>query len=439
MRISGLEVENVMRVRLVHLALDGKQVVRIEGPNNAGKTSVLNAIAMALGGKDLCPAEPLRRGEKKGRVQVTLTEGLQGLVAERRWWRSGTETRTELEVRALDGTPLSKPQQILDALIGKLTFDPLAFTRLKPKEQAEQLRRLVGLDFSTLDAKRLKAYEARRGANAQVTQIEARLRAVPEVEAPDEPVSTAALLEESQALQKQKAANDMERAALQRAKDVFAARKREAEQAAAEVSRARAALERAEEASRAADEALEEARAAGKALAAKVEGLVDPDLTALAAKMRDVEGVNEKVRARKQRKALAAELAQAEAAAKKLSDEIDGIDEQKAKALAEAAFPVDGLSFNDAGVLLNGLPIEQASASEQLRVSLAIGMAANPKLRVMTIRDASLLDAKSMKLVEEVAAKHDFQVLLEIVSDGGGTGIVISDGVVADPAPAEAA
>lgn len=152
-------------------------------------------------------------------------------------------------------------------------------------------------------------------------------------------------------------------------------------------------------------------------------------LEVVKARLRDAEGINAKVRAKKERAAQVEKLAAKENEAKGLTDRIARLDGEKAKALEDARFPVPGLSFTDTGVTLNDLPLEQASAAQQLRVSLAVGLALNPKLKVLLIRDASLLDEESMRLVAKMADEADAQVWLEIVGKGG-TGVVIEDGAV---------
>jgi hypothetical protein len=61
---------------------------------------------------------------------------------------------------------------------------------------------------------------------------------------------------------------------------------------------------------------------------------------------------------------------------------------------------------------------------------MAIGMAINPKLRVMRIKDGSLLDDKTLAIVSSMAEKEDFQVWLECVDTTGKVGIYLSDGEV---------
>lgn len=91
---------------------------------------------------------------------------------------------------------------------------------------------------------------------------------------------------------------------------------------------------------------------------------------------------------------------------------------------------MDGLTFDENGVLLNKIPFDQASSAEQLKVSLAMGIAMNPKLRVLLIRDGSLLDEDNLKMIAELAAKNDCQIWLERVGSGDEVSIIIEDGSI---------
>jgi hypothetical protein len=100
----------------------------------------------------------------------------------------------------------------------------------------------------------------------------------------------------------------------------------------------------------------------------------------------------------------------------------------KRAAIAAAKLPVDGISFGDGEILLDGVPFDQASDAEQLRASIAIAMASNPKLRVIRVRDGSLLDADALKLLAEMADERDYQCWVERVSSDGKVGFVLEDG-----------
>jgi hypothetical protein len=107
------------------------------------------------------------------------------------------------------------------------------------------------------------------------------------------------------------------------------------------------------------------------------------------------------------------------------------IERQIKDVIAEAKFPVEGLAFDGAKqVLYKGLPFFQASTAEQVRVSVMIGMAGNPALRFMILREGNDLDRKSLKVIDELAEHYDFQVLIERVDLDGYEGVFFEEGEI---------
>jgi len=185
---------------------------------------------------------------------------------------------------------------------------------------------------------------------------------------------------------------------------------------------AREQLGKAEGAVHTAEKELQQLEAAAGALA-------DPNVTEVAEQLEQLEQTNDAVRHNKLREELAAQLEAKRKESAELSKTIEDVDREKAETLAAVRFPVDGLGFDASGVTLHGVPLEQASSAEQLRVSLGMGLALNPDLKVLLIRDGSLLDEKSLQLVAEQADAAGAQVWLEVVG-AQGVGVVIEDGSV---------
>lgn len=540
MRIVKLNISNFKRIKLVEIVPSGHQVV-IGGDNGAGKTSVLDAIMTALVGPRAMPALPVRQGAEGSEITVDCGE----VVIRRRIKPDGSAT---LSVRTPDGMKPSSPQKWLDERVGAISFDPLSFTRLDAKAQAELLRKLVGVDVSDLDAKHAEIYEERTLTNRSLRQAEAVLASMPHhADAPAEEVSVAELLAEIDRLNQVAAERrtledrhaeagrrlDANIQARERARENFEEWKRRAVEhfeesnafiasTAADLSRRREGLadeyrrrednERADLDSQIEDleRRLAALRAEREALPAKWAqelanraGSIDRELSTLsersnklkleheasiekrladlvstnarldeeseahtramsqaseaienldeAAGQRTVDDVQAQIRQAERTNAQVREnRAYAEARAKveslaKVSDEMTDtlarLDSEKRERIASAKYPVDGLGFGDDGVVtFGGVPLSQASQAEQIRVSMAIGLALNPELRVVLIRDASLLDDKSLALVAEMAKRADAQVWLERVSKHDAGSIVLEDGeVVSSLAEAEEA
>ncbi len=424
-KIIQLRAENVKRLTAVQINPQGHIVV-IGGDNAQGKTSVLDSIAMAFGGGDEIPAKPVRQGAEKGRIVAELDNGL---VVRRTFTAAGG---TALVIENKEGARYPSPQKLLDELTGKLSFDPLAFTRLDPKKQAAMLSRLVGLDFTEQEAKRAKIYEERSLVNKNVARVEMQVEAMPfHADAPTEEVSTAALVTELDEARKHNA----QKAGLVKAVKSAAQDYQDQRDKSASVRREIAELEERLRVLR--NETLPAQEEREKLAGAAHDAAIAADFEF---KLIDESPIREKlVGAAAANKKFQENLYRADAlsALKKHKDHsaaltaaIDVIDKAKDEALAKAPFPVEGLSFTTDGVTFNGIPFEQASAAEQLRVSVAIGAALNPKLRVMLVRDGSLLDDKSMELLAELAAKHDLQVWIERVGKDDECAVIIEDGAV---------
>jgi len=409
LRVIALEVENFKRLRAITITLDdGMQV--ISGRNGQGKTSAMDAIWAALGGAKATKGTPMpiHQGERKARVRVTLGRAeVPELIAERIWRANGS---SKITVTAPDGAKHPKAQTVLDDLVGALSFDPLAFVSKPAKDQRAELLSLVELPFDPeeLDAERKAIFDERTDVNRELRSARATLEGLPEVpdDVPATEVSMADLLAEHQAA------------------TALYAERRDAETHAADME--------------ARVDSLRTQLAAAEADLVQALGAVRdlppmPDVDAIAVRLRDVEATNQAVRAADVRRRLQADHGNYDAESNRLTTAIEQLDARKAAGLAEATMPIPGLGFDGDGVTFNGLPLSQASGAEQLRVSLAIAMAANPTLRLMLIRDGSLLDAEGLALVGSMAASNGYQVLVERVAGSGGPqGIVIEDGEVVD-------
>lgn len=421
LRIVELRAENLKRLKAVEIKPDGDVVV-IAGRNGQGKTSVLDAIEFALAGTaaQKTTPRPIRDGEDTAHVVLDL-----GDLIVRREWKG---ERQNLAVTARDGAKYSSPQRMLDDLIGRLSFDPLAFSQLSEKDQRAQLLSLVELPFDLdhLEAERRAVYDERTAINRDAKERLAQLQGMerPRDGLPAEPVEPAEV-----SLQERIAAYDYARAEC----DAYRNERAAHNQAAERLSAAKAALTEAQ---------AEVERAQLNLELNPAPTATPPDLEPLRRAISDAEEHNRQARAEaaetNRQIAAAAEYARQQQilsdvkdAADNLTDRLGEIDQRKADALAAAKMPVDGLGFDDTGVTFNGVPFSQCSAAERLRVSLAMAMALNPRLRVIRITDGSLLDSSNMALIGEMAGEHGFQVWVERVDESGTVGVVIEDGEVA--------
>jgi DNA repair exonuclease SbcCD ATPase subunit len=423
MKIVSLQAENIKRLIAVEIRPD-TNLVQITGKNGQGKTSVLDAIWWALTGKSNVQAVPIRKGAERAVIRLDIGEFR---ITRTFTAKEGGEYTTTITVDTDAGARLASPQDVLNAIVGDLAFDPLEFIRLKPKEQFDLAKAFVpGIDFAALAKEDKDEYDRRTDLNRSVKALRAQAEGI------QVPAGQVAQVMDLSALEKQlgEAAEHntmVERRRNQRQAfiDSIAARKEELADLQERIK------------------GLETQIAEGEKKLKEAEALPDPiDTGKVMSKLEEGRRSNAHAHLAKRRADLNAEAAAAEDEALKLTRSMEKREEDKQKAIAAAKMPVHGLTFSGESVLFQGLPFDQASTSQQLRAGVAIAAALNPRLRVAFIRDGSLLDDDAMSWLQDWADEHDMQVWVERVDPSGSIGFVIEDGMLrgagSDPAQAAA-
>lgn len=472
MKIISLTAENIKKLSVVEIKPDGNMVL-ITGKNGAGKTSVLDAIWWALSGATHIQTTPIRKGATEARIRLDL-----GDIVVTRTFRSRDDqpATSTIVVESADGFRANSPQKLLDSLLGALSFDPLAFTRMEPRQQFDALRQFVpGVDFDKIDKANKADFTTRQDLNRQAKQARAAAgQIVVPSELPTEFVDEDALTEELAGAGEHNANIETRKARRKAAADkmaelrAIATQTREGVTAAvnlAAVAFDRTSTELGEEIKRlekllvetrnrleanvkARQDAMDTEATNQAGIADQAEKDADGirtqidtapalpeliDTAALTAQMADARRINDGIRQRNLRDRQTENAATLETEAKALTTAMDARTKAKADAVAGAAMPVPGIGFGDGAVTLNDLPFDQASDAEQLRASIAIAMASNPKLRVIRVRDGSLLDEDGMRLLADMADASDYQVWIEKVDGSGKVGFVLEDGHLRQP------
>ena len=430
MKILELVAENFKKIRVIEIKPDGN-LVKLTGKNGQGKSSVLDALWFVLKGKAALPKSPVRKGAEKLRVKADFGE----FTVTRTCTDSGLPT---INIEMAKGkTRDTTPQEFLDKIIGTLTFDPLEFVRMDTDAKVEMLRQVAGVDseaIEKLNAANETDYAARTDVNRDARQIKAQLDSMTVLEGLPK-----TKIDEQAILKKLNEAGEQNK----RAQEVFVAKNTLAQKAATaqraiddnerfitELDEKITALEKARKAATDVRKSL--AMAAGEAIKAHREAPSgEPiDVTALTQELQDAQRTNRAMETRRQYDELKTRLEAKEAESTKLTRAIDAREEKKRDMLATAKIPVDGLVFDESKVLYKGLPLENLGEGEQIRISVEIGMAANPKLRVLSIRHGEALDEDGMKMLAKMAKEHDFQIWMARVDSSGKVGIVLEDGMV---------
>lgn len=406
-------------------------------------SSALTALTMALAGKSGMndyPEIALRKGEKKGKVTIELTgETDESKVTVELTLRQkpGGSIVEDFRVLDSDGKKVTEPRQLLQRLFTLRAFDPLAFEKMKPKEKATLVQQMLGLDLSKFDLEHAKVFEKRTDLGRDGKRLAAQLAALKKHDdAPAEEVKVVELMTELDKLQAEKNS----RAEIGKLAHDLKVRRadltRESEAIKQEIARLQKSLAET-------DEQIGVATKAESEALAKFDKLPDrtPDIAAVKEKIAKADETNRKVRENADRERLEAEVNASRGEYQKLSDRLDKIQEERSEVVANAKWPMKGMELTEDGLLMDGLPFEQASTSQRIMASVKVGMMLNPKLRLLVCQHGSDLDNATLDALDAIVKEGNFQCVVEVVTrsqyDEERCAVVIENGRVKGAEDAE--
>ena len=409
--ITALEAENVKRIKAVALTPAPTGLTLVGGNNNQGKTSVLDALAWALGGEKFRPSAAVRDGAMApAHLKVTLSNGV---VVERKG-KNSTLTVT-------DPTGRRSGQQLLNAFIEPLALDLPRFMEASDKEKADTLLRIIGIG-SELHVRDLeiKSLYDKRTFTGQLAQQKKHFaeELISYPDAPEEPVSASELIRRQQEILARNGENQRQRQNLDRLEDkarTLADRRVQLEQTLAQLVKEQAEV----------NESLYTARKS-------TENLQDESTAELEASIRGIEETNRKVRAN-------LEKARAEDEANRYAEDYAKLTEAITKKRADrmallngADLPLPGLGVEDGALTYHGKRWRDMSGSDQLRVAAAIVRRLNPDCGFVLLDKLEQMDMTTLQEFSAWLEEEHLQAIATRVSTGSECQIIIEDGMVKD-------
>lgn len=389
-KVTTATLTKFQKLTFAKIEPSGNLIV-LAGKNGAGKTSFNDGLEAGFTGHNGRNIKrPIKDGSGKASIEIDLSDGSKLI---RGYTPSGTT------LKGIDAQGVKFGQAQIDARLSSLGIDGRKFIGLDEKKQLAALLDIVDLPFkpAELDAQK-KALEAER------VQVGRDGKAIGDVTViPDLPTDETSAQEIIAAI---RAAEALKR-----------------ENAEVEIGVQVAASEVASLTAKIAEltGALESWTQTLEARTASLAGLPEPaNTTALEAQLATVEEANADIRANNTARAQSAAKEALRTKYDGLTAEIKALEARKAEGLAKADMPIEGLTFDDEGVLYQGVPFSRASGREQLIVSCAMIMATNPEIRVIVIRDGNVLDMEGMQVLQDMAEATDFQIFIEIVADVQG-------------------
>ena len=415
-KITALEAENVKRIKAVALTPAPTGLTLVGGNNNQGKTSVLDALAWALGGERFRPDAAQRDGAiAPAHLKVTLSNGV---VVERKG-KNASLTVT-------DPTGRRSGQQLLNAFVEPLALDLPRFMDASDKEKADILLRIIGIgaELHTRDLEIKGLYDKRTFTGqlaAQKKHFAEEMISYPE--APDELVSASELIRQQQDILARNGEN-------QRLRAQYAELEQQVQQCVDELKRTRERIATLQQLADELDANHTKLFNQRETARKTVSQLQDESTAELEASIRDIEETNRKVRANLEKSRAEDEAAQYASEYDRLTESIQQKRADRMALLNGADLPLPGLSVEDGVLTYKGKHWRDMSGSDQLRVAAAIVRRLNPDCGFVLLDKLEQMDMTTLQEFSAWLEAEGLQAIATRVSTGSECQIIIEDGMV---------
>lgn len=406
--IVAFHIENVKRVKAVHMEPSQNGLTVIGGKNGQGKTSILDALTWGLGGGKREPSNAKRDGALSNpEIDITLSNGL-------RVTRSGKNGTLSV----VDPSGTKGGQTLLDAFVSQFALDLPKFLDANTKEKAQILLRILGIGdkLAELDQQEKALYDRRHAIGQIADQKKKYADELPEyADAPDEPVSVSELIQQQQAILAKNGENQRKR---QQVADI----QRSYDMVTAEVARLSEALE---------ESTRKQGQFAADLATAKqsAEALQDESTAELEASLANIEAINAAVAANQQKQNAVDEAEQYSGQYDELTQQIETVRTARMSLLDGANLPLPGLTVVDGELLFNGQHWDCMSGAEQLSVAVAIVRRLNPECGFVLMDKLEQMDVDTLKEFGAWLEGEGLQVIATRVSTGDECSIIIEDGL----------
>lgn len=424
MKILKLDVHDIKRIKVAEIT-PTSNIVEIAGNNGQGKTTILDSILWALGGKDFIQDVPVRKGADEGTIEIDLGDYVVKRIIK-------PDRKTTITVSNKDGAKYSSPQELLNKIVTVLSFEPLEFLKKSDKERLKMVRSFdTDTDYDDLEKKIKDAEVLRRDLKRDLDMSSKTMIGLGELPPIPDLIQTKALQEKLDNVEK----HNQEVRDMKRSYEEVQTTKKNYENDLSETKRRIESLEK----------ELKEAKLDEE----RLNGLVDeyskqiseqidiPEFQNSSDILNEISEANQNNARRDSILQQHEDRQKIKSRHDELSSRVDKAENSVQKtradlhaALSKIQIPVPGLEITPDGILHDGVPLEQSSDAQQLQVGIEIAIKANPKLRAIRIRDGSLLDDAAMEMLKATATQNDFQIWIERVGRGGEDAIVIEDGLV---------
>ena len=410
-KINSLELENVKRVKAVKLEPTKNGLTVVGGKNNQGKTSVLDAIAWALGGAKYKPSQAQREGSLvEPQLHIELSNGM---VVER-LGKNGS-------LKVTDPSGQKGNQSLLDGFISQFALDLPKFMEADKNTKAKILLQIIGVGdkLSVFDKQESELYNRRTEIGRIADQKKKYADEMVQWDGvPEEIVSAAELIQQQQEILARNGRNQELRNQVKN----LEAQKTLLEQR----------IEEAQKALNAMHEQFAELMEKLSIANTNAKDLQDESTAELEESIANIDSTNAKVRDNLNKQRAQEEADEYKRQYGDLTTQIEEVRKSRMELLNSVEMPLDDLSVQDGELIYKGQKWDNISGSDQLKVATAIVRKTNPQCGFVLLDKLEQMDIDTMNEFGKWLQENNLQAIATRVSTGDECSIFIEDGYSVD-------
>ena len=410
-KINSLELENVKRVKAVKLEPTKNGLTVVGGKNNQGKTSVLDAIAWALGGAKYKPSQAQREGSLvEPQLHIELSNGM---VVER-LGKNGT-------LKVTDPSGQKGNQSLLDGFISQFALDLPKFMEADKNTKAKILLQIIGVGdkLSAFDKQESELYNRRTEIGRIADQKKKYADEMVQWDGvPEEIVSAAELIQQQQEILARNGRNQELRNQVKN----LEAQKTLLEQR----------IEEAQKTLNAMHEQFAELMEKLSIANTNAKDLQDESTAELEESIANIDSTNAKVRDNLNKQRAQEEADEYKRQYGDLTTQIEEVRKARMELLNGVEMPLDDLSVQDGELIYKGQKWDNMSGSDQLKVATAIVRKTNPQCGFVLLDKLEQMDIDTMNEFGKWLQDNNLQAIATRVSTGDECSIFIEDGYSVD-------
>ncbi|QHB38566.1 AAA family ATPase [Flavobacterium phage vB_FspM_pippi8-1] len=407
--IKRIKIQNFKGLTAFEGEVLGKDVYLI-GKNAAGKTSFIDAVWLALTGKNI-PPKPVTTGAKKGLIEVELEDGYVVRVK----MNSTGKTPVNFEIENLNAESekdqfVKAPRTWLNHRIGVIDFDVNSFFAMSDAKQVEYFCKITGLDVVEIDTNIEELTESRRFDKKKLAEAQTKTGFYQKDDLEKEPVDVVKL---SKDIAELKEIERVKAEQFQKVTDGVSEREASIKEkkAKAEALLSEVAI-------------LENEVKDGYSWLDIAENKPVPnsDLQTMEANLENSENINKKITEAKAYAEADKVVEKLEKAIEDANEEIQAEKDKKAAIIANK-ISIEGLTYDieKECFLFNGLPFDknQINTASQIIAGLKIGASLLNEVKVLKI-DASLIDKENFGIIQSWSKEEGIELFVELVDREAG-------------------